>query len=411
MSFISCSKKDGITIRGKIHGNFSITDEIEYTTPVNGTWFYGAKKTVDLDSLGNFIISLKTDVTSFITLYIPNKASAILLVEPDEKYEIDFYLNSKDQKVKIKGKSSEALTLYNSFALPEFYVLSNSNELLKDSLLATISSKITTLKKKEILQFQNYFENQNVTKDFYDLAELDRKYYYSALETSIAFINYKGDFDSNETQNAIWKGLFGISLPTDSFDIRSPWSFSLISNYIDFIQSKDEIDDFDKIREIYEQGKIHSYNINRAKKYLKGKVLEYYYATYILSNSYENKDNSKELITLFENFKKEYPNSNYTKHLKPQVQPIIDFHNKIMESTNNKKIYLVENYKSIDTFEELMKTLEGQKVLVDIWGTWCSPCKREFQEKDKSVEFLKSKKITTLYICEGKTEKKRYGKK
>ena len=68
----ACSKKnDEIIINGKVNGE--IPNKIEYTVPVNGTWFYGSKKSVIPDSLGNFKISIESDLASFITLYIPKK--------------------------------------------------------------------------------------------------------------------------------------------------------------------------------------------------------------------------------------------------------------------------------------------------------------------------------------------------
>jgi len=407
----SCSTKNNeIIIRGKFHGK--VPDKIEYTVPINGTWFYGAKKSVTPDSLGNFTISMKSDLTSFVTLYVPRETSAVMLVEPGEKYELEFYLNTKEEKVKIKGANSEALTLYNSFALPEFHVLTTSNVLLKDSVLTSISSKINNLKEKELSQFQKQLKKKLITKDFYDLTELDRNYYYAALEGAIASNRYKSVNEGTKNAETVqfWKKVFEQTLSTKSFNIRSPWSYPLIQNYIQFNQYISESFNIDKIRKIYEQGKIHSFNISESKKYLKGEVLEYYYANYILSNSFQNKNNSKELITLFDMFKKEYPNSNYSEYLKTMIKPIIAFHKKLEETQINDKVQFVENHKDIDSFEKLIKTLNGQKVYVDIWGTWCAPCKKEFMQKDKYAELLKSNNITTLYICEGRVSKEKVWK-
>ncbi|GAA3645248.1 TlpA family protein disulfide reductase [Flavivirga jejuensis] len=411
IGLIGCSKKNHeIIITGKTIGN--IPDKIEYTVPINGTWFYGAKKSVVPDSLGDFTISLKSDSASFVTLFVPKQTATVLLVEPDKKYEIDFHLNSKENK--IKGESNEAQTLYKSFAFPDFHVLSSSNELLKDSVFTTISSKINTLKEKEIFQFREQLEKKSITKAFYDLAELDRKHYYAALETSISKVKYNGNFDSSETQNAqiikLWKKTFHQTPPTESFDIRSPWSFVLINNYIEVNQFNFGTLDLEGMKKIFKQRQNHSFNVKEAKKYLKGQVLEFYLANYILSNSFRNKENSKELIDLYDEFKIEYPNSNYSEYLTSFIKPIIDFHKKIEKSMTNEKIKFIENYKNIDTFDELTKNLKGKKVFIDIWGTWCAPCKEEFQHKDKLNKLLKSKNIEVLYICEGKNSKEKVWK-
>ncbi|GGD29500.1 TlpA family protein disulfide reductase [Hyunsoonleella pacifica] len=408
IGLIGCSKKNNeIIISGKTIGD--IPEKIEYTIPVNGTWFYGAKKSVTPDSLGNFKIAIKSNLASFITLYIPKKISVLMLIEPREKYDIDFHLDSKNEKFKITGTSNKALTLYNSFPLPDFYALNTSNKLLQDSVLTSISSKISKLEEGEIFQFQEQLEKKLITKDFYDLAKLDREYYYSALETSIARTRYDIQSGSTENQNSqiigLSKKIFQQTRPTESFDIRSPWSFTLMRNYININQHVSGVLDPKEMQKIYEEGKIHSYNIREAKKYLKGKALEYYYATYILSNSISNKENSKELITLFKNFRQEYPNNSYSNYLSSYIQPIIDFHKKIEKSSGNEKIEFIINYESINSFDELIETFKGKKVFVDIWGTWCKPCKREFMHKDKYADLLKSKKIESLYICEGKHSK------
>lgn len=407
IGLIGCSKKNNeIIISGKIIGN--VPNKIEYTVPVDGTWFFGAKKTIVPDSLGNFTISLKSDEASFMTLYVPKQVASVLLVEPDGKYEVDFHLNSKDKKVRIKGTASEALNLYNSFSHPDFSALYMSNELLKDSILMSISSKINTLKEKEISQFKKLFEKKAISKDFYDLAKLDRTYYYLALESSIAKIKYNPQSDSTGIQNPEIR-IFGQIPSTESFNIRSPWSFPLMENYISFNQNISDTLNLEELEKLSER-ESHSHEINKAKKYLKGKSLEYYYADYILSNSFANKSNSKELITLFEKFKIEYPKSKYSNHLIASIKPIVDFHKKLEESSNNEKIKLIGNYENIDTFAELINTLQGKKVFVDIWGTWCSPCKKEFQQKDKYSKLLKSKNITTLYICEGTVSKEKVWK-
>ncbi len=400
IGFLSCSNKNNtITVNGKVNGEAG--DKIEYTVPINGAWFFGAKRTVELDSIGNFSFSMKIDSASFVTLYVPRKAVALLLVEPNNTYEVDLDLDSKSKKFKINGEQSDALDLFNSFAHPDFATLYTSNELLKDSTLSSISEKIKARHKNEMSHFKELLDSGQITKDFYDLANRDRKIYYLALKGEIASSNYNLPLNKQNPKNAqtmaFWKEVFETNPLTDSFLLSTPWSFPLMKNYIKFNQYNTDSYNPDK------EGKFH--NINHAKKYLKGKPLEYYYADYILSNSFSNKENSKELIDLFENFKKEYPNSLYSKHIESFIKPIVDFHKKLETKKRNEKVQLINDYQNIDSFNELVQKFKGQKLFVDIWGTWCAPCKREFAHKDALNKLLDSKGITSLYICEGTNSK------
>ena len=404
----SCSEKSKeITITGQTVG--SIPEKIEYTTPINGTWFFGAKNSVIPDSLGNFKIVMKPENASFITLYVPKKAAAVMLVEPGNNYEIEFHLNSKDQKIKIKGETSQAHTQYNLFPHPDFFVLYTSNELLKDSIFSSVSTKINALKEKEIGQFKEQLKKQHISKEFYDLATIDRSSYYAALETSIALIHNKNQTLSTEPENTEVTKFLEKTLkqtPTDSFNIRSPWTYTIMRNYIDYYQYKTAAINPDVTENIIDK-ENHIYKIKEAKKYLNDAALEYYYANYILSNSFNNKENSEDLITLFQNFKQEYPTSEYTQYVSPYIAPIIEFHEKIAYTNSNKNSKLVKDYRNISNFKELISRFKGQKVFVDIWGTWCAPCKKEFQQKDQYADLLKSKNITSLYICEGKISKEK----
>lgn len=405
---LGCSKKsEEIIIHGKVNGN--LKEKVEYTTPDDGKWFYGDKKSITVDSTGSFQIKMDIDAPSFITLYVPSKGSGgVLLVEPGSTYDVNFEFETKNKTFVVTSNNGTGQNLLNSFSLPDFY-MSEVMSFLSDSIPSVTSSKIDSLKKKVISEFDSLLNEEKISKGFYELAVLDRKCYYLALKATIAtfYLNsYKGNEPLKKARiKDFWSETLNLSSLNESNYIRSPWFYALAANIMVFNQYSS--DDFDpkELTKVYEAGNIHHYNIEKAKEHLSGEELEYYLASYIFLYSWNNEDNSKELIEIYENFKKEYPNSSYTAYLATPIKPIIDFHNKLAESTTDEKIKFVQNYKNVNTFEELIKTFKGKKVFIDIWGTWCSPCKKEFQYKADLIKLLKSRDIESLYICEGKHSK------
>ena len=402
--------KNEITITGNITGK--IPAKIDYTLPIDGINYFGFKNSVQPDSVGEFHIKLAVDRACFIELSNVYDSYGTIIVEPGMDYNVLISTQDKTNMFKVKCKNKEGQDLYNQTtnrSMITGHFESEARQYSKDSIPSQIKQNIKSNKEAEISKYRRLLKANVISEGFYNLVRTDREYFYAGVQGSVAFINYlfsdrgQNNLDKKE-YSELWKEIFKSYPPSNPELLRSPWFFYYTQNYLRYKELIEGPKDSEPLSEINKRGLLNTHYIQIAKEYLSGKQLEYYYAAHIYYEAI-NKNYEKELITLFEQFKKDYPTSSYTRFIEPEITQIIAFQKKQNESLNE-NIHFLDNPDKINSLKEAVKELKGERFYVDVWATWCGPCKKEFEYNDKLYTLLKSKGMTMLYLSVDKDDRK-----
>ena len=132
-------------------------------------------------------------------------------------------------------------------------------------------------------------------------------------------------------------------------------------------------------------------------KYFSGKSAEYLYTILIEGAIHEG--NPQNIPEIFERFKNKYPNSEYITLFAPSIDMIYFRRKQVL---NDKMVFVADNGLKFNTLEDVIANMKGKTVLVDMWGTWCGPCREEIEKHSASIrEHFKGKKLDYLYIANG----------
>ena len=375
-----------------------------YNTPISGTTFPGFSDTIKAVETGKFELKMKITKPSFVTIHDESYANRVkLLVEQGNNYHISM---GSRKNVQITGANEKGQMLYTTLPDPSYIEFELSASKITNVYNDTTSlisgrEKINDLKQSDLSEFKSLLNSGEITKSYFDLIQKDRDCYYASLEARFVLIKTRqsvrnGMKIDDELVESLKKIYDQYSPEDERLLFSSFWpeyAELYVTDYKQYIKADFSNQKFQDFR----NAETYSTNIiNEAKECFSGKALEFFQARHIWLRCFQISFD-KELISLFGQFEKDYPQSEYSKYLKPFIDKIIDYY-EIIEKPFDKDILFINNYETINTLEDAIKPLLGKKIYIDVWGTWCNPCIREFVHNEVLKKILAENDIQLLYI-------------
>jgi len=373
IGLIACQPKKSIdyaVISGKIQNAPFKTFKLQYLDTNNST-------TISLSDEGAFKDTLEQLKSGLYNLSFKKK-SYVIYLEPAFDMNIDYNATKTDSAISFSGKGAN-----DNIFLRQFTIFNKEFKKYKDyHFLGALSESDFLTKIDSVKKVQNDFLNnaKGLSDTFKKLEQKNITYswanqmnYYESyrrfitkdknFKVSESFYDYKKEL-SVEDKNLL-------SLPSYAAYFRS-YIATLTENAI----NKDSLQDWSQVYLNIIADSIKNQTLKNNLLYSDAQYaityvdnLESYYNTFIKAST--NKENNAKITDIYKALKKVAKGN-------PSPQ-FVDY----------------ENYKGGITS---LKDLKGKFVYVDVWATWCGPCKREIPYLKKIEKAYRGKNIAFVSV-------------
>jgi thiol-disulfide isomerase/thioredoxin len=374
-----------VKVNGQLSG-FGAINTCQIFLPIGEFHNAAVSKTVQVKSDSTFALNLDIKNKAVLEIRINTKL-VYLYVEPgdDISFKIN-YINDENKSLQFTGNNAPGNYWYNLYNF-----LPASNFARQDKLIKGISNKsandilndVKAFLKQETRPIDS-LRKRNLVNDSF--AEIAKKDVYALqlrhLEMSLNNISKQSNIVQKNKIKALKWLIYSSYPPTDTIQLKTIFGASYLeSGYLTDLESSNPT-----LKQKYANQGFDVYN---QYFYLPPVFQEFLLGRAILYQkifSVEEFDFDKGVNT----FRLKYPKSNYL----PVIESLIK---KNKANLNNSSI-IVDTTSNINSIQDIISKYKGKNILIDLWATWCIPCKMEFPYYKSIKNELKTFDILPLFI-------------
>lgn len=386
-------------------------DVVRVLKPVGGKYFWANNAIDTLGADGQTVMEL-SDNHAGIYVFIHRGQTYRLYLRPED--EVHVLVNRQDSisPLVISGAQADGQMAFNriesAFYQDKGMALSREYPVFEDAQ-RLIVEQIT----QGLVPFTQLLSKGRIDQGFYHAVEAAVKNYYASVLTV-----------------SLFDDLYHLAQTADSVGYDNTGKIDTVRNRWDVILGMVDIHDitqsvapsFSEFHSLYDTWylaffdpatKIYRYKRSAEDDYWQapyariaqafdGELREYLLASRIHFINAQQQFQAFQL-DLFDDFTTTYPNSIYTPYLESGIASVVAYQEKVRVDFDDTYKF-VSDYGNIQTFEELAQKFKDKVVYVDLWATWCGPCKAEFAHNGELKAFTEGKGIEVLYVSTDRDE-------
>ena len=363
-----------------------------------------------LDKQGSASYTMLTDQPSYFVLSFNSNDlfNYSLFLSPGDELFLTADFAKKDHQVTVTGRGS-------SNNQPEIFALTNMN-LYQFNGDKTPERVIAAIHKQYLLNkslLANYIKVNKPSAAFVRNATLNLNYfapanYYEFSHNNNLFKSKQELQPWQKIQDSLFATIklsndealntYNYTKLVDNFVFREPEALRIQKDYeihpTQFYQQWYRASPAQG-RKLFNGSQLGILNNLVIDKYFSGKAAEYAFAQTVKYEYF--KADYPYVMLVYDHFKKEFPSSTYIKGFSPAIAEVVSKQQQVYNST---AVFVKDNGAKLNTLQDLLKLTKGKVAFVDMWGTWCTPCRQEIEKNAKKLEaHFKGKNVNFIYVA------------